>query len=75
MSAYIDLLIQNGITQRLSVTHDEDGGCNIATIYEHFMPEERDAIIQSADSWGGTVIEEDGKLIVNGGFKDFPPSD
>lgn len=71
-SAYIELLIKNGITETVNPLYHENGENYCVYTYEHFMPEERSAILQSAARFGMTVIEEDNKIIVKGKYEDIP---
>ena len=52
--------------------YHENGENYCVYTYEHFMPEERSAILQSAARFGMTVIEEDNKIIVKGKYEDIP---
>lgn len=72
VSAYIELLIKNGITETVNPLYHENGENYCVYTYEHFMPEERSAILQSAAHFGMTVIEEDNKIIVKGKYEDIP---
>lgn len=71
-SAYIELLIKNGITETVNPLYRENGEDYCVYTYEHFMPEERAVILQSAARFGMTVIEENGKIIVKGKYEDIP---
>lgn len=71
-SAYIELLIKNGITETVNPLYHENGENYCVYTYEHFMPEERSAILQSAARFGMAVIEEDNKIIVKGKYEDIP---
>lgn len=72
VSAYIELLIKNGITETVNPLYHENGENYCVYTYEHFMPEERSAILQSAARFGMAVIEEDNKIIVKGKYEDIP---
>lgn len=73
LSGYIEHLVLHGITQTSKVTKRGNEAISIDT-YEHYTPEEKDAILARAERFDCEVSEEDGKLNIISGFKDFPAS-